>query len=207
MPSRATRRRSPFRSARRCSQTRSRSTLDRFLPSCGERSSYWPWKQARSECCSKLSSVHSVCIVGGQELTDQSNFANAILFRSHPALDGRPDQRDPTAALSAPREQALSLPCRRSPIGKRIPDQHVEVDERELGVEGGGPAGLVEGSGSARVPTVSDDPLVQGRSSHCRYTHLIKHMDSKDGFDVLRHTQSITLREGFRSPSDICAYD
>lgn len=83
----------------------------------------------------------------------------------------------------------------------------MEVDERELGVEGGGSAGLVEGSGSARVPTVSDDPLVQGRSSHCRYTHLIKHMDSKDGFDVLRHTQSITLREGFRSPSDICAYD
>lgn len=36
--------------------------------------------------------------------------------------------------------------------------------------------------------------------------NLIRHMDSKDGFDVLRHTQSITLREGFRSPSDICAY-
>jgi hypothetical protein len=83
----------------------------------------------------------------------------------------------------------------------------MEVDERELGVEGGSSAGLVEGSGGARVPTVSDDPLVQGRSSHCSYTHLIKHMDSKDGFGVLRHTQSITLREGFRSPSDICAYD
>jgi hypothetical protein len=39
-----------------------------------------------------------------------------------------------------------------------------------------------------------------------RYTNLCARIESKAGLEVLQHVQSITLREGFRAPSDICEY-
>ena len=39
-----------------------------------------------------------------------------------------------------------------------------------------------------------------------RYTNLCARLNSKEGLEVLKHVKTITLREGFRSPSDICMF-
>lgn len=41
-------------------------------------------------------------------------------------------------------------------------------------------------------------------AAHARYDQLVARIESKGSFMVLKHVHSITLREGFRSPGDIC---
>ena len=39
-----------------------------------------------------------------------------------------------------------------------------------------------------------------------RYSNLIEQIQSKQGLETMKHALSLTLREGFRSASDLCEH-
>lgn len=79
----------------------------------------------------------------------------------------------------------------------------MEMADGESGMEGDTGAAIVGAHGGQGISSVSSLGST-ALGAKCSYAHLISALESEGGFRPASRVKRVTLREGFRSPDQLC---